>query len=69
MPLKPLELNPLCADVRRYENGDVTTKVIFVRCGYGINCQSVYYKIVTTFSIAAGAIRYRQIVPCKVFYR
>lgn len=52
-----------------YENGEITTKVEFVFSGYGINAQSVYHKFITTFSIADGAIKDREYIPCKVFCR
>jgi len=52
-----------------YENGDITTIIEYQFIGYGINAQSVYQKIITTFSIARGVIKNREKQPVKCFYR
>ena len=56
-------------DRKYYENGDITTIVEFRWAGYGINAQSVYDKIITTFSVADGIIKNCEIVPYKKFCR
>ena len=52
-----------------YENGDITTIVELVFCGYGIHAQSIFGKFVTTFSIEKGVIIDRSYISPNCFFR
>ena len=52
-----------------YENGNITTIVEYVFCGYGIDAQSIFGKFITTFSIEKGVILDRKYVSPSCFFR
>jgi hypothetical protein len=54
---------------KTYENNGITTVIEYRWVGYGKDAQSVYQKIVTTYTIAEGIIIDHLPQPVKVFYR
>jgi hypothetical protein len=56
-------------NTKYYDNGDKTTIIEYRFVGYGLDSQSVYQKIITTYSIAEGVIIDHEPQPIKTWYR
>lgn len=57
-------------DTKYYENENgITTVIDYKFIGNGINANSIYQKIITTFSIADGIIKFKEPQTVKCFYR
>ena len=56
-------------NTKHYENGDITTIINYRFVGWGLDAQSVYQKIITTYSIAEGVIKNEEPQPIKTWYR